>query len=111
MIIRDKITAELNYRASVEGETGNIKMCRIILESVNNMVVYNTMVKVKSTVLWLKTDDEQYFHYVKSRVVPFIEKMHAVNDKWMQHNWKEELMALLISADDRITRLSLWPRR
>lgn len=51
MIIRDKITAELNYRASVEGETGNIKMCRIILESVNNMVVYNTMVKVKSTVL------------------------------------------------------------
>ncbi len=47
MIIRDKITAELNYQASVEGETGNIKMCRIILESVNNMVVYNTMVKVK----------------------------------------------------------------
>lgn len=25
MIIRDKITAELNYQASVEGETGNIK--------------------------------------------------------------------------------------
>ena len=47
MIIRDKITAELNYQASVEGETGNIKMCRIILGAVNNMVVYNTMVKVK----------------------------------------------------------------
>ncbi|EMX27659.1 hypothetical protein ECMP0215612_5237 [Escherichia coli MP021561.2] len=28
-----------------------------------------------------KTDDEQYFHYVKPWVVPFIEKMHAVNDK------------------------------
>lgn len=49
MIIRDKITAELNYQASVEGETGNIKMCRIILESVNNIVVYNTMVKVKKS--------------------------------------------------------------
>lgn len=67
MIIRDKITAELNYRASVEGETGNIKMCRIILESVNNMVVYNTMVKVKKAPgSDSKTDDEQYFHYVKS---------------------------------------------
>lgn len=67
MIIRDKITAELNYQASVEGETGNIKMCRIILESVNNMVVYNTMVKVKKAPgSDSKTDDEQYFHYVKS---------------------------------------------
>jgi hypothetical protein len=75
MIIRDKINAELNYQASVEGETGNIKMCRIILESVNNMVVYNTMVKVKKApVSDSKTDDEQYFHYVKSWVVPFIEK-------------------------------------
>ncbi|HDH0209964.1 hypothetical protein U4S76_23250 [Klebsiella pneumoniae] len=84
MIIRDKITAELNYQASVEGETGNIKMCRIILGAVNNMVVYNTMVKVKvkkAPGSDSKTDDEQYFHYVKPWVVPFIEKMHAVNDK------------------------------
>lgn len=75
MIIRDKITAELNYQASVEGETGNIKMCRIILGAVNNMVVYNTMVKVKKAPgSDSKTDDEQYFHYVKPWVVPFIEK-------------------------------------
>ena len=46
------------------------------------MVVYNTMVKVKKApVSDSKTDDEQYFHYVKSWVVPVIEKMHAVNDK------------------------------
>ncbi|EIV6184129.1 hypothetical protein ABLV51_19185 [Klebsiella sp. GB_Kp051] len=82
MKIRDQITAELNYQASVEGETGNIKMCRIILESVNNVVVYNTMTKVKKAPNSdTKTDDEQYFHYVQPWVIPFIEKMHAAKDE------------------------------
>ena len=82
MKIRDQITAELNYHASVEGETGNIKMCRIILESVNNVVVYNTMTKVeKAPNADSKTDEEQYFHYVRPWVIPFIEKMYMAKDK------------------------------
>ncbi|HAT1642421.1 TPA: hypothetical protein I8Y18_003585 [Raoultella ornithinolytica] len=82
MKIRDQITAELNYQASVEGETGNIKMCRIILESVNNVVVYNTMTKVeKAQSADSKTDEEKYFHYVRPWVIPFIEKMYMAKDK------------------------------
>lgn len=82
MKIRDKIAAELNYQASVEGETGNIKMCRIILESVNNAVVFNTMTKVeKAPDSDAKTTNEQYFNYVQPWVIPFIEKMHTAKDE------------------------------
>lgn len=82
MKIRDRIKAELDYQASVEGETADIGMCRVILDSVNNTIVFYSMTTMKpATSSVSNQDSERHFHYVKPWVGPFIEKMYAAKNK------------------------------
>jgi hypothetical protein len=74
--LRKKFLAAIDVQAAHEGETVNIKACRIIAQHVKTSSEWQALVSVQHHRYGILSYETHHFYYIRDWVEPLIAKLH-----------------------------------
>ncbi len=77
MLTKDKILSRLAIQAKIEGETENIRLCRIVADHAKTAMDWQSLVTVKFHRYGKFSYEAHHFYYVKEWVVAMSEALTA----------------------------------